>query len=141
MDCSPPDSSSKGFSRQEYCSGLPFPSPENLPDLEIEPESPALTSGLFTTEPPGKPYRVYIALLFICLIVVSQHKLFPLQPMVLFHVLKNLLLKSSLLVSQTAKAAHDINGSGPQREKYSITNAVLYCQHIFPLWSHSLACH
>ena len=60
--------------------------------------------------------------------------------MVLFHVLKNPLLKSSLLVSQTAKAALDINGSGPQREKYPITNAVLYYQHIFPLWSQSLAC-
>jgi len=31
---------SVGFSRQEYCSGLPFPSPEDLPDPEIEPGSP-----------------------------------------------------------------------------------------------------
>ena len=41
MDCSPPGSSSMGFSRQEYWSGLPFLSPENLPDLGIEPRSPA----------------------------------------------------------------------------------------------------
>ena len=33
---------SMGFSRQEYWSGLPFPSPEDLPDPEIEPRSPAL---------------------------------------------------------------------------------------------------
>ena len=46
------------FSRQEYWSGLPFPSPGNLPDPGIEPEfpvSPELARGFFTTEPPGKP--------------------------------------------------------------------------------------
>ena len=46
---------SVGFSRQEYRSGLPFPSPGDLPDPGIEPTSPALASGFFTTEPPGKP--------------------------------------------------------------------------------------
>ena len=45
------------FSRQKYWSGLPFPSPENLPDPGIEPTSPALTDGFFTTEPPGNLYR------------------------------------------------------------------------------------
>ena len=43
-----------GFSRQEFWSGLPFPSPGGLPNLGIEPRSPALARGLFTTEPPGK---------------------------------------------------------------------------------------
>ena len=47
------------FPRQEYCGGLPFPSPENLPDSGIELVSPALASGFFTTEPPGKPVRVH----------------------------------------------------------------------------------
>ena len=50
-----------GFSRQEYWSGLPFPSPENLPNPGTEPESlvsPALESGFFTTEPPGKPRKL-----------------------------------------------------------------------------------
>ena len=46
-----------GFSIQEYLSGLPFPSPDYLPGGRIEPESPALASGLFTTNPPGKPIR------------------------------------------------------------------------------------
>ena len=41
-----------GFPRQEYCSGLPFPSPGDLPDPGIEPGSPALAGGFFTTEPP-----------------------------------------------------------------------------------------
>ena len=49
---------SMGFSRQEYCSGFPFPSPGDLPDPGIEPTTPAyptLADGFFTTVPPGKP--------------------------------------------------------------------------------------
>ena len=46
---------SMGFSRQEYFSGLPFPSPGDLPNPGIEPESPALAGEFFTAEPPGKP--------------------------------------------------------------------------------------
>ena len=48
---------SMGFSRQEYWSGLPFPSPGDLPDPGIEPISPALASGFFTTELPGMPIK------------------------------------------------------------------------------------
>ena len=46
---------SMGFSRQEYWSGLPFPSPGNLPYPGIEPRSPALQVDALTSEPPGKP--------------------------------------------------------------------------------------
>ena len=42
------------FPRQEYWSGLPFPSPGNLPKLGIQPVSPSLAGGFFTTEPPEK---------------------------------------------------------------------------------------
>ena len=42
------------FPRQEYCSGLPFPSPGDLPDPGIELTSPTLTCRFFTTEPAGK---------------------------------------------------------------------------------------
>ena len=45
---------SKGFSRQEYCSGLPFPSPREIPDPGIEPRSPTLQAGSLPSEPPGK---------------------------------------------------------------------------------------
>ena len=45
-----------GFLRQEYWSGLSFPSPGGLPDPGIEPAFPALAGGFFTTEPPGNPY-------------------------------------------------------------------------------------
>ena len=43
-----------GFSRQEYWSGLPFPSPGDIPDLGIEPRSPALEADALTSESPGQ---------------------------------------------------------------------------------------
>ena len=46
--------SSMGFSRQEYWSGLPFPSPGDLPDPGIKLGSPALQADALTSEPPGK---------------------------------------------------------------------------------------
>ena len=46
---------SLGFPRQEYWSGLPFPSPGDLPDSGIKPESPALETDSLPVEPPGKP--------------------------------------------------------------------------------------
>ena len=49
-----------GFPRQECWSGLSFPPPGDLPDPGIEPMSPALAGGFFTTEPPGKPYSRFI---------------------------------------------------------------------------------
>ena len=47
---------SMGFSRQGYWSGLPFPSPGDLPDPGIEPGSPALQADALTSQPPGKPH-------------------------------------------------------------------------------------
>ena len=44
-----------GFSRQEYWSGLPFPSPGDLPDPGIEHGSPALQADTLPSELPGKP--------------------------------------------------------------------------------------
>ena len=46
---------SMGFSRQGYWSGLPFPSPGDLPDPGIEPSSPVMQADALTSEPPGKP--------------------------------------------------------------------------------------
>ena len=46
---------SMGFSRQECWSGLPFPSPGDLPNPRIEPGSPALQADALPSEPPGKP--------------------------------------------------------------------------------------
>ena len=50
---------SMGFSRQEYGSGVPFPSPGDLPDPGIEPGSHALEADALPSEPPGKLTRVY----------------------------------------------------------------------------------
>ena len=48
---------SMGFSRQEYCSGLPYPFPGNLPDQRIEPGFPELQADSLPSEPPEKPYE------------------------------------------------------------------------------------
>ena len=53
MDFSLPGSSVE-FSRQEYWSGLPFPSPEDLPNPGMELRSPALQADSLLSEPPGK---------------------------------------------------------------------------------------
>ena len=61
---------SMGFSRKECWSGLPFPSPEGLPDPGIEPGSPALRADALPFEPPGKPsvnQRLQISFVVNCL--------------------------------------------------------------------------
>ena len=72
MDCSPPDSSVHGISRQEHWSGLPLPSPGDLPDPGIELRSPALQADYLSSEPPGKPgrgkggfYSLFLKILYI----------------------------------------------------------------------------
>ena len=57
---------SMGFSRQEYWSGLPFPSPGDLLNPGIKPaslKSPALAGGSLPLAPPGKPLALYWLLL------------------------------------------------------------------------------
>ena len=54
---------SMGFSRQGYWSGLPFPSPGELPDPGLEPRSPALQAGALPSEPPGKPLAIKLMIL------------------------------------------------------------------------------
>ena len=49
------------FSRQEYWNGLLFPSPEDLPDPEMETATPALAGRFFTTGPLRKPTMEYNA--------------------------------------------------------------------------------
>ena len=65
MECSLPGSSLHGILRQEYWSGLPFPSPGYLPDPGIELASPAtsaLAGRFFITELSGKPVKVKMKL-------------------------------------------------------------------------------
>ena len=77
---------SMGFFRQEYWSGLPFPSPGDLPDPGMEPGSTALQSDSTLSEPSGKPrsaihtqvymYRsaIHISLFFGCPPHLGQHR-------------------------------------------------------------------
>ena len=69
VDCSPPDSSVHRLPRARILK-LSFPSPKDLHDSRIEPKSPPLAGGFFTTEPPGKPiysgYKSFIR----CMIVL-----------------------------------------------------------------------
>ena len=51
------------FFRQEYWSGLPFPSPEDLPNPGIEAGSPALQTDSLLSEPPGKPNSLILDLI------------------------------------------------------------------------------
>ena len=62
-----------GFPRQEYWSGLPFPSPGDLPESGIEPGSPALQADSLPAEPPGKPVTGYILTLISTSINRSMH--------------------------------------------------------------------
>ena len=57
---------SLGFPRQEYWSGLPFPPPGDLPDLGIEPRSPALQADSLPSEPLGKPNVRHCSTLSMC---------------------------------------------------------------------------
>ena len=60
-----------GFPRQEYWSGLPFPSPGDLPNPRIKLAFPAMAGKFFTTEPPGKLHFVikqYFLIRFLCLL-------------------------------------------------------------------------
>ena len=56
MDCSLPGLSVYGVFRQEYQSGLPFPSPGDLPNPGIKPRYPTLQADALPSEPPGKPH-------------------------------------------------------------------------------------
>ena len=59
-----------GFSRQEYWSGLPFPSPGDLPNPGIKPGSPALQTDALPSEPSGKHLPKFM---FIATVMLSSH--------------------------------------------------------------------
>ena len=69
---------SMGFSRQEYWSGLPFPSPGDLPDPGLEPTSPvspALAGGFFTTSSTWEAWAVHQNLMQQCKSTILQDKI------------------------------------------------------------------
>ena len=60
MGCCLSGFSVHGILQQEHWSGLPFPSPEDLPNPGIEPRSPKLQVDSLPYEPPGKPIRTMV---------------------------------------------------------------------------------
>ena len=68
---------SMGFSREEYWSGLPFASPEDLPEPGIEPRSPTLQADSLPSEPPGNLLAIW-------------EEDFSVQSLFIFRFLKNL---------------------------------------------------
>ena len=63
MDCSKPAPLSIKFSGQDYLNGLPFPAPGDLPNLVIEPQSPAFQADYsLSSEPQGSPNKEYFLL-------------------------------------------------------------------------------
>ena len=67
---------SMGFSRKEYWSALSLPSPGDLPDPGVKPESPALRADALPSEPSGKPFFFLINTLLVSLISIFVGILF-----------------------------------------------------------------
>ena len=72
------------FSKQEPWSELLFPSPGDLPNSGIEPVSPALAGGFFTTEPPGKPILYIVVYIYQSKSPNSSHVHVPLSEHIKF---------------------------------------------------------
>ena len=83
MDCSLPDSSIHGISRQEYWNELSFPSPEDLPDQGIKPGSPALQADALPSEPPGKLSFIFI---FLCVFPLCEDFIFYLATLLFMNI-------------------------------------------------------
>ena len=75
-----------GFSRHEYWSGLPCPSPGDLPDPGIEPRSPTLWADSLSSEPPGKSQRKLIRVTYLKLFLPCDQGLGSLwTPEIIIH--------------------------------------------------------
>ena len=84
MESSPQVPLSMGFSREEYWSGLPFPSPGDLPNPGIAPRSPVLQEDSLPSEPPGKPCEEGgVKHIYVTDTILSDTKPAQLQPTVL----------------------------------------------------------
>jgi len=62
------------FSRQQYWSGLPFPSPGDLSDPGIEPRPPALLADALLSEPPGNCASVHLASVCMCVYLHNRQR-------------------------------------------------------------------
>ena len=128
-----------GFSRQEYCSGLPFPSPGDLPNPGIKPGSPALQADALTSEPPGKPGR-HPYLTTGKTVALTRWTFVSKVRSLLFNTLTRFVIaflprSKHLLISWLQSLSSDF---GVQENK------VCHCFHCFPIylpWSDGTGCH
>ena len=99
------------FSRQEYWSVLPFPSPGDLPDPGTEPRSPALQADALLSEPPGKPIQYKaVSSPRPVLTVLPHHGSLKMQGKNIF---KPLRLKRTEQASNQQNCCCSRSGSGP----------------------------
>ena len=89
MDCSSPCSSVYGFSRQGYWNGLPFPSPENLPNTGIKPRSPALQADSLPFELQASERGTSLAVQWLRLRTSITGSMIPSQGTKISHTLRN----------------------------------------------------
>ena len=89
MDCSSPCSSVYGFSRQGYWNGLPFPSPENLPNTGIKPKSPALQADSLPFKLQGSERGTPLAVQWLRLRTSITGSMIPSQGTKISHTLRN----------------------------------------------------
>ena len=73
MDCGPPGSSVHGISQARILSGLPFPSPEDLPNPSIKPGCLALQADSLPTQLPGKPFTIYSTVWWVLSGMIPEH--------------------------------------------------------------------
>ena len=102
IGCSPAGSF-MGFSRQEHCSGLPFPSPGDLPNPGMEPRFPAVQADSLPSAPPGKT--------LICILADSY------MEYGVKILLQSTQQKSSLLLATTRESLHKRNAVQPKINK------------------------
>ena len=140
MDCIPPAPPSTESSRQEYWSGLPFPSLGDLSDPGIKPGSPTIQAGALLSEPRGKytpsmikTARAILFLLCFLLKYKSWYGIYMTVNLALFvifllllieyaHILEVYLLSASYIIPLKAWGRGDVT-------IYSVTMKILQLSH------------
>ena len=128
---------SMGFSRQEYWSGLPFPSPGDLPDPGIKPRSPALQADALASEPPGKPHMYSgVPLLFTCNITTLLTGCTPIQNKK-FNLKKKRVIETSTKVTYPPTTAHRSPSPNKYPPRYFLQGTHIPGRIVFPSNPHA----
>ena len=134
---------SMGFSRKEYCSGLPLPSPGDLPNPGVKPGSPALQTDTLPSEPPGKPIiEAYIILIMAMLLACQIPEKLTVSSCQLAHTGPGTPLPRTALLlcgaaASTATATTALTPRKKDEVKHSMLNATFHQHLIANLWAKS----